>query len=85
MSESAQNQTRLLRVTAGNVQHDHLYVTGHYDFFPPDAVGGSKRNGNGHAGIEIVLEGLDETVATDIGSDAKTGKPRGLIRYAISA
>ena len=33
---------RLLRVTAGNLRQSHLYVNGHYDFFPPDCIGGAK-------------------------------------------
>ena len=78
MSQATADQIRLLRVTAGNLRQNHLYVNGHYDFFPRDAVGGNKRNG--HAVIEIVLDGMNETVSTDIGSDAKTGKPRGFLR-----
>ena len=35
---------RLLRVTAGNLRQSHLYVNGHYDFFPPDCIGGAKRS-----------------------------------------
>jgi hypothetical protein len=65
-------EKRLIRVTAANLKHSHLYVTGLRDFFPQDAVGGPRRkNGNGH-GIELILDGLDETVVTDIGGDAKT-------------
>ena len=47
-------------------------VTGLRDFFPADAVGGPRRksaNGNGH-GFELILDGLDKTVVTDIGSGA---------------
>lgn len=70
---------RLLQVTAGNVRHSHLYVNGHYDFFPPDCIGGARRSANG-ATINIHLAGLNQTVTTDIGRDAKTGKPRGFFR-----
>jgi hypothetical protein len=70
---------RLLRVTPGNVSWNHLYVTGHYDFFPPDCIGGPKRSAN-RPTINIQLDGLDRTVTTDIGRDAKTGKPRGFLR-----
>ncbi len=80
MSEATANHKRLLRVTAANLRWSHLYVTGHYDFFPPDVVGGSKRNGHAHTGIEITLDGLDDVVTTDIGSDARTGKPRAFLR-----
>lgn len=73
-------QRRRVRVTEANLRHNHLYVTGLRDFFPEDAVGGPRRkNGNGH-GFELILDGLGETVITDIGSDAKTGKPRNFLR-----
>ena len=70
---------RLLRVTAGNLRHSHVYVNGHYDFFPPDCIGGARRSPDSPS-IDIHLDGLDETVRTDIGRDAKTGKPRGFFR-----
>lgn len=69
---------RLLRVTAGNLRQNHLYIREHLDFFPPDAIGEAKRNG--HAGIELELVGLGKTIETDIGRDAKTGRPRGFLR-----
>lgn len=80
MSDRTSDEIRLLRVTAGNLRQNHLYVTGHYDFFPADVVGTSKRNGAQAGHIEIALDGLKEPIFTDIGSDAKTGKPRGFPR-----
>ena len=73
------DKKRLLRVTAGNVRNNHVYVNGHYDFFPPDCIGGARRSADCRT-IEIHLDGLDRTVRTDIGRDAKTGKPRGFFR-----
>jgi DNA (cytosine-5)-methyltransferase 1 len=70
---------RLLPVTAGNVRHCHVYVNGHYDFFPPDCIGGAKRSADSPT-IDIQLDGLNRTIRTDIGCDAKTGKPRGFLR-----
>jgi len=79
-SNSPENgKKRLLRVTAGNLRQSHLYVNGHYDFFPPDCVGGPKRSAASRT-IEIHLDGLNEAVTTDIGRDARTGKPRGFFR-----
>jgi len=80
LSDVASDTKRSLPVTAGNLRQSHLYINGHYDFFPSDAVRGSKKNRNGELPIEIFLEGLNETVKTDIGSDAKTRKPRGFFR-----
>ena len=68
-----------MHVTAGNLRNSHLYVNGHYDFFPSDCIGGAKRSADG-ATIDIHLDGLDRTIRTDIGVDAKTGKPRGFFR-----
>jgi hypothetical protein len=72
--------TRLFRVTAGNLRQNHLYITGQRDFFPHDCIGAAKRSNNGHGAVEVVLDGLGETVTTDIGSDAATGKARGFLR-----
>jgi hypothetical protein len=73
------DKKRLLQVTAGNIRHHHVYVNGHYDFFPPDCIGGTKRAADSKT-IDIRLDGLDQTIRTDIGRDAKTGKPRGFFR-----
>ena len=53
---------RLLRVTAENIRQSHIYVNGHYDFFPADCFGGPKRS-SATAAIEIQFDGLDKTVA----------------------
>lgn len=80
MSGTVASRKRLLRVTKGNCRNGHLYLTGHYDFFPADVLGASKRqNGTGGA-IRIYLEGLDRTIETDIGIDGSTGKPRRFFR-----
>jgi DNA (cytosine-5)-methyltransferase 1 len=71
---------RLIRVTAANLKHSHLYVTGLRDLFPPDAIGGPRRKASNGHGFDLILDGLNKTVRTDIGSEAKTGKPRGFLR-----
>jgi DNA (cytosine-5)-methyltransferase 1 len=73
------DKRRLLQVTAGNIRHSHVYVNGHYDFFPPDCVGGARRSASSPT-IDIQLDGLNRTIRTDIGRDARTGKPRGFFR-----
>jgi hypothetical protein len=78
---SKDERKRLLVVTPGNLRQSHLYVREHYDFFPPDTIGPSRRSREGaRRGIEIVLGGLNESVTTDIGTNAKTGKPRAFFR-----
>ena len=64
---------RLLKITAGNLKHSHIYIRKHLDFFPPDCVGPAKKTGKA---IEIILDGLNEVIETDICADPKTGKPR---------
>ena len=81
MSGTVAERKRLFRVTAGNLRQSHLYINGHYDFFPRDCVGPSRKSSKlAAAEIEVFLEGLNETIRTDIGTDAKTGKPRGFFR-----
>ena len=81
MSGTVANKKRLLRVTAGNLRQNHLYVNGHYDFFPEDCIGPSRRSAKSSNGeFEVFLEGLKETIRTDIPSDKKTGKPRNFFR-----
>jgi hypothetical protein len=60
LSDVLSDTKRSLRITAGNLRQNHLYIAGHYDFFPKDAIRGSKKNGNGELPIEIFLEGLNE-------------------------
>jgi len=61
-------EKRLVRVTAANLKHSHLYVTGLGDFFPPEAFGGARRKNGAGGGIELILDGLGETVVTEFGS-----------------
>ncbi len=81
MSGAVAQRKRLLRVTAGNLRQSHIYINGHYDFFPKDAIGGanSRIDGNGRP-IEIVLDGLGRTIKTDIGREPRSGKPRRFFR-----
>jgi len=75
VSGTVANRKRLIRVTAGNLRNNHIYITGHYDFFPEDCFGGSRRSRKGRE-VNIRLEGLNKTIKTDIARDAKTGSPR---------
>jgi DNA (cytosine-5)-methyltransferase 1 len=74
------DQKRVLQVTAGNLRQNHIYITKIRDFFPSDVLGDSKRSTAKSGRIEIQLEGFDEPVETDIGRDAKSGKPRRFLR-----
>lgn len=80
MSGRVADRKRLIRVTAGNIRNWHIYVTGHYDFFPQDCVGASRRTHTKSRPIRIRLVGLNKTVETDIACDARTGRPRHVFR-----
>ncbi|MGH7201269.1 MAG: hypothetical protein ACREJB_11740, partial [Planctomycetaceae bacterium] len=81
VSGTVAERKRLLTVTAANLRHNHIYITGHFDFFPKDAFGPPSRNSDGRrSSIKIYLEGIGETIETDIARDAKTGKPRHFFR-----
>ncbi len=73
-------EMRLVRVTEANLRNNHLYVSELRDILPADIFGPPKRQRSGMAGIEIILDGLNETIITDIPREAKTGKPRGFLR-----
>ena len=80
MSGSVGDRKRLITITAGNLRQNHIYLTGHYDFFPKDSIGESKqKNGEGKP-IQLTVQGLDSPVHTDIGCDPKSGKPRRFFR-----
>lgn len=70
---------RIVRITEGNLRNSHIYVKGLEDFLPADIVGGSTRTKRG-GGIQLDIDGLQESVSTDVGSDSKTGQSRGFLR-----
>ena len=81
MSGRVGDRRRLIRITAGNLRHNHIYITGHHDFFPPECIGAATKKRNAKARpIQVVLDGMDTTIETDIGTDARTGKPRRMFR-----
>lgn len=80
MSGAVADRKRLLRVTPGNHRNNHIYLTGHHDFFPPEIIGCSRRKNGVVEGISIALDGLGREIQTDIGVDARTGRPRKFFR-----
>jgi len=80
MSGRVGHRKRLICVNAANIRANHLYITGHTDFFPADAFGpSSSKEGLGKL-VRLDVVGLAEPVLTDIPTDARTGKPRGFFR-----
>lgn len=76
MQEAMRNATQYITVTPGNLRHNHVYITGHHDFFPKDSFGSSNVQSGTGKPVTIELDGLDRRIMTDIPSDARTGKPR---------
>lgn len=77
MSGEALDRKRVIVVTEADVRNSLLNIRRHLDFFPRDCIGPARRNGNGLGKpIKIEFEGLSQTIETDIGTDAKTRRPR---------
>ena len=80
MSGSVGDRKRLVSVSAANLRASHMYLTGHFDFFPQDAIGpASTKSGTGRQ-IRLDVAGLPDPVFTDIPSDPRTGKPQRFFR-----
>lgn len=76
MITAAKNEKRLIRLTEGSIRNAHISVTGLRGFLPADCLGPAKGSQGKGKPIHIRLDGVDETIETDIGRDAKTGAPR---------
>lgn len=80
MSGRVGHRKRLICVNAANLRANHLYLTGHDDFFPADCYGPPSSKGGSGKVIRLDVAGLSEPVLTDIPTDAKSGKPRRFFR-----
>jgi len=80
MSGRAGHRKRLICVNASNIRQNHLYLTGHVDFFPADCYGPSAGKDGIGKQLRLDVDGLPAPVWTDIPTDARTGKPRRFFR-----
>ncbi|OHB66206.1 MAG: hypothetical protein A2Y76_10310, partial [Planctomycetes bacterium RBG_13_60_9] len=80
MNRSVQNRKRLITITEGNLRNHHLYITGHHDFFPEECYGQSSIKKGAGRELTLVVEGLPNTVETDIARDGGNGHPRNFFR-----
>jgi len=80
MSGRVGHRKRLICVNAANLRANHLYLTGHTDFFPADCYGSSTTHGTEGKLLRLDVEGISEPVMTDIPTEAKSGKPRRFFR-----
>lgn len=74
------HRKRLICVNAANLRANHLYLTGHADFFPADCYGAPTSKGTPGKPLRLDVDGLAEPVLTDIPTEAKSGKPRRFFR-----
>lgn len=80
MSGDVSDKKRLVSLTKGNLSHNHIYISGHHDFFPKECYGNP--NESDGVGKELTLDvvGLDQKVLTDISVNGSNGKPRNFFR-----
>lgn len=74
------NQMKHIPLTGGNIRNSHVPVTGLRDLLPSDCFGAANRKNGTGSPVVIHLEGLNKTIETDVGRNAKTGKPRSHFR-----
>ncbi len=80
MSGDVSNRKRLIAVTGGNIRNDHIYFSGHYDFFPKECFGESSRKKGTGKPLTLLVAGLDKPVETDISKNGSNGSPRSFFR-----
>lgn len=80
MSGDVSNRKRLISITGGNLRNNHLYISGHHDFFPKEVYGESKKQRGTGQKITLLVEGLPHPVETDIAMNGTDGRPRNFFR-----
>jgi hypothetical protein len=80
MSGRVGHRKRLICVNAADLRANHLYLTGHVDFFPADCYGSATKRGRRGKLLRLDVDGLAAPVMTDIPTEAGTGKPRRFFR-----
>jgi hypothetical protein len=61
----------VVTLTQGNLNNNHIYLSGHLDFFPADAIGTAGKQDKLGRPLKLHFEGLPGTADTDIASDKK--------------
>lgn len=80
MSGDVSDKKRLVAITKGNIGNDHIYLSGHHDFFPLECYGNSKKKKGVGKELTLIVEGLAKPIKTDIGINGANGKPRNFFR-----
>ena len=73
--------SRIITITGAAHKHGNLNISScGREFFPEDAFGASARHIRMGTPITLRVEGLNKPIKTDIPTDAKSGRPRGIFR-----
>tara|TARA_R110002096_G_scaffold379_2_gene2270 strand:- start:8322 stop:8645 length:324 start_codon:yes stop_codon:yes gene_type:complete len=64
-----------IELTQGNLNNDHLYLTGVLDFFPKESIGGPNIESKAELELEI-HSGINKPVFTDIAGDKNIFRKR---------
>lgn len=73
-----------IKLTQGNINNDHLYLSKVIDFFPHSAIGGANSNDLATKSLEIHC-GVCEPVLTDIAGDKKIFRKRSWVKEFFKA
>jgi hypothetical protein len=66
---------RVITLTQGNINNNHLYLTDVWDIIPKDAVGGGNESESAAKTVEVQFGG-SEPIITDIAGDKKIFRKR---------
>jgi len=80
MSGEVGHRKRLITVTGGNLRNNHMYFSGHHDFFDPSSYGGSSKKKIASSTLTLQVDGLRDPVITDIAGTGCNGKSRNFFR-----
>ena len=69
-----------IEITQANLDHQHIYLAKHRDFFPADAIGESNLSAGEGRLLKLHVDGLAETIQTDIAGDKMIFRQRAWVR-----
>lgn len=61
----------VITLTQGNLNNNHVYLSGHLEFFPEEVIGGANKQSKASKVLTLHLAGLPEPVKTDIAADKR--------------
>ncbi|BAN56470.1 MULTISPECIES: hypothetical protein [Pseudomonas] len=65
---------RVIELTQGNLNNNHLYLSGIIDLFPPESIGGANAS---KLGVQLEIHcGITGPILTDIAGDKKIFRKR---------